>query len=650
MRQRSVQIVTKSSSRGGSAGADEATPLFDLDEDFVRDPPDDRAGRGRGEQRRRGGGTGGTGQGRPKRDAGGRPLRSGAEIRDVSLFWTEKIMCLADHLQVFAILWSSAQAWPWPFQYVSYTRWVLAFNVDVVGWMTYDITKPGAPARSIPVPAWGLWESESVSYVYYAGAFAGVPLLILLMFLLGMRWRSPMLRALAFRSAEFCYVPVALAVLRLGYCAPDGVHEGRLSVDPRIVCGTTQHLATLGVTFTIAGAYLVGMPLAMAAQVRHQVVHTHSDDHERRLLWCESEFLLGLSNSWLVHHMSMSSSYRRPHAYHRVWAMLFKLAVVLVFCFARWPLPGASADTDDSGQSPQVIALLCIFLVVAVVHTAVPPYRCRSTNLLLAAAEWPLVVMTFLGWFKASGVRSALVVDSVLSAINFATSGVAAAAMLGSLVWFVGVKKERWPTRLACGSAVRGETSRQRRRRLISLGVPLRGLWFVRMAHRGLSRFWGCLCCPQYGIVVSDTEVGSWLASIRRAQAMLDKCSVTPGLLMPLDKLDETAAELRVQVRPRPSFLNRRARAHARTLPLFSSARSSSAGANVLARFLASAVAVILCLSVLRIDAARPAPAPRVRTHPPSRTGANSRDAGLPPRYFAAAQPPAKWRQFAAAA
>eukprot|EP00697_Spironema_sp_BW2_P007175 gnl/Spiro4/21397_TR10464_c0_g1_i1.p1 gnl/Spiro4/21397_TR10464_c0_g1~~gnl/Spiro4/21397_TR10464_c0_g1_i1.p1 ORF type:complete len:171 (-),score=43.07 gnl/Spiro4/21397_TR10464_c0_g1_i1:27-539(-) len=47
--------------------------------------------------------------------------------RDVSLFWSEKVIILINFLQLFALFRSVSPAWPWPSWFSSKTLWCVCF-------------------------------------------------------------------------------------------------------------------------------------------------------------------------------------------------------------------------------------------------------------------------------------------------------------------------------------------------------------------------------------------------------------------------------------------------------------------------------------------------------------------------------------------
>ena len=301
--------------------------------------------------------------------------------------------------------------------------------------------------------------------------------------------------------------------------------------------------------------FLLGLPALLVLQIRSHLVYEEPAAHESRLVWCESEYLLGLNNFWKDGHMSSFSSFRRAHVYHRAWTMIHKLAIVLVFSFARWPTPARALDpdiedvlsSDTSGQSPQALILFAILVMWAVLQTVVPPYRCGSTTTVCLSLEWPLIVIVFLGWLKASGVRSALVIDSSILAMNTALGVVSLIGVCYGLFWKAGYHKERWPTRAACGTSLAGESARQRSRRLARARVPMRGMWFVP-SQRARRRCCGSVC-GRVDVAIHDMEVAQWLAIVRKAQRLLHKCAFTPGLMMPVDELEDMATSIREKVR-----------------------------------------------------------------------------------------------------
>lgn len=91
-----------------------------------------------------------------------------SRLRRVDLRWTEKLLAVVDTLQVYALLWSLSQPWPWPRPWLSATRWTVVANLDVVSIHDAAMTVTGPGTYSSP---WG----EREGYVSYAFLFMIVP-------------------------------------------------------------------------------------------------------------------------------------------------------------------------------------------------------------------------------------------------------------------------------------------------------------------------------------------------------------------------------------------------------------------------------------------------------------------------------------------
>lgn len=85
--------------------------------------------------------------------------------------WEEKIWMCVDALQLFALLWSLSQPWPWPRPWLAGTRWVVYANLDVVSIVDAAMTVTGPGTTSSP---WG----ERPGYIWYGSLFCMVPVVI----------------------------------------------------------------------------------------------------------------------------------------------------------------------------------------------------------------------------------------------------------------------------------------------------------------------------------------------------------------------------------------------------------------------------------------------------------------------------------------
>ena len=96
---------------------------------------------------------------------------SRSRLNRLDLRYSEKVLSLIDSLQMFALLWSLSQPWPWPRPWLNYSRWTVAINLDVVSIKDAAMTVTGPGNHASP---WG----ERAGYVYYAFVYSLVPIVI----------------------------------------------------------------------------------------------------------------------------------------------------------------------------------------------------------------------------------------------------------------------------------------------------------------------------------------------------------------------------------------------------------------------------------------------------------------------------------------
>ena len=112
----------------------------------------------------------------------GRARVMAPKLRSASIFWAEKTVLLVDTLQVYALLWTMAQAWPWPAPWLKWTRFALAFNLDA-----FTLAQSGSAGSTggsavayvrggVLFSPWG----QRSGYLAYSTVFCAVPLLFAL--------------------------------------------------------------------------------------------------------------------------------------------------------------------------------------------------------------------------------------------------------------------------------------------------------------------------------------------------------------------------------------------------------------------------------------------------------------------------------------
>lgn len=257
-------------------------------------------------------------------------------LRRVDLRWTEKALAVVDTLQIYALMWSLSQPWPWPRRWLSATRWTVAANLDFLSIYDAAMTVTGPGTSTSP---WG----ERPGYVFYAFVFTLVPVAIQTLWhfrkILTLVWldrgvlfhrivlgesKPPPPSAkvvsslIAFEralllAAHLLYLPVVLAVIRLLLCDSDGT----LSADPTTSCRSATLVLPAMLGCIVVVVFTLDLKRHTTSAAHAVTTYGGKSDHERFLQRVEIEYSLNLCNGWEADHLWMVSSFRRHAVRYR---------------------------------------------------------------------------------------------------------------------------------------------------------------------------------------------------------------------------------------------------------------------------------------------------------------------------------------------
>lgn len=257
-------------------------------------------------------------------------------LRRIDLRVAEKLWSFLDALQVFAVLWSLSQPWPWPRPWLRGTRWVVAVNLDFVSIKNAAMTVTGPGTKT------SLY-GERPGYVYFTLVLLVLPVGIQIVWyfrgVLMTLWRSQFsafhrvmlghgrvkpptssitsaligFERVLLLLSHILYLPVVFGVVRLFVCDSDGT----LSADPTTNCRSAFLIlpAILGcVVVVLFTLFLKKRTTAAGYAVK---TYMFNADHERFLQRVEIEYVLDLCNAWEADHLWMVSSFRRHAVRYR---------------------------------------------------------------------------------------------------------------------------------------------------------------------------------------------------------------------------------------------------------------------------------------------------------------------------------------------
>ena len=350
----------------------------------------------------------------------------------VSLVWEEKLLLLAEFTQAFAVIRLASPDFPWPLRFRNWTRWALLANLDYPAFVFEDPASVKYP-KTAPWPPYallwmallallGLWLA-AVAVLHrarhrrpraYYGAlraccFAGqllyTPLLVALPRIVYHCEMHTLDVAVANQRQrqEFMYakeLPYATAMFsRAAGATVTEQALGSVYSGSTRACFGLEHAATAAVYFALAVPVLVWMPAFFFRATQRGMVFGTQDNHETQLQSLELEYLLGANDHWRESHCWVFSSFRRAAAWHYLYAVA-----------RRWALVGCLFLP----HVPRAVAMFGVVAFSQAVLLVWPSYRCSSSARFARWLGWVLTLMAFSGLTRVLEVRSFFLVDTSL--------------------------------------------------------------------------------------------------------------------------------------------------------------------------------------------------------------------------------------------
>lgn len=359
------------------------------------------------------------------------------------LCWFEKVLLLIDYCQLFALLWITAQPWPWPYLWSDYTRFIVYTNIDL-----FSTSPNGAlVGRSSSLSAqWGKMDD----YPAYALKFAIVQFgLFAVILYLRRKWDaygevSPERRhrniAILLCLSYVLYIPCSLATFRLYYCDAD---PHVLSADPEIQCFGTEHSIYFAICSALTLPVFFGLPYIIYRYIENSVVYHYETDHEKRLQVWEILQMLSLDDHWLRKQLWLTSSFNKFGAYYRLHMLLLKAWFLILFIFFRFNLRLQCVLFVFS------TAIFCLYYSLGglINWRKYLPYRNFNSNLMMLCTFGLMITNTIFGMFNQFGVRNAITVGSTESYFLWAAS-FCATMITGAIIVYEAITSKvfDWPS------------------------------------------------------------------------------------------------------------------------------------------------------------------------------------------------------------
>ena len=356
----------------------------------------------------------------------------------ISLWVSDSVLMLIEHIQIFAVFLVLSEKWSWPLDWIRETSFVLLINLDI--WEFWKINKDiydGASDAYVPskdmfsyktyVLIWTLFTLIfCTAYIaMYRYLLYNRPLYLLL-------YLTRMKRVLSVVAQVVC-IPLGLVVVRLLQCRPKVTSTTNLeqshivlNVENDIKCWSGSHLIygleTLGwfLLLVVALLFLV-YPMYLWCKTKGEVFTHSSSQHEGYLQLKEAEYLKGLDIVWAVEQFFLFSSYRRPWVHYQ--PVMYFLRFLVVFTY------GISLSYQ---VYPMAIVTITMFLL-ALLMMVVKPFRVNAFNVMKIVSLLCNSLNALIGLLLEMEVESAVL---IYPTIKYALLGINSFAILCFIVFF----------------------------------------------------------------------------------------------------------------------------------------------------------------------------------------------------------------------
>ena len=359
----------------------------------------------------------------------------------VSLWLSDSVLMLIEHIQIFAVFLVLSEKWSWPLDWIRETSFVLLINLDI--WEFWKINKDiydGASRAYIPSSDMFSYKTYLIIWTVIALTFC-IGYIAMYRYLINKRplylllYLTRIKRVLSVVAQVVC-IPFGLVVVRLLQCRPkittalnstaSELSENVLDVENDVKCWSGSHLIygleSLGwFLFLIAAILFLVYPMYLWRVTKGEVFTHSSSQHEGYLQLKEAEYLKGLDIVWAVEQFFLFSSYRRPWVYYQ--SVMYFLRFSVVFAY------GISLDYQ---VYPMAIVTIAMFLL-ALIMMVVKPFRVNVFNVMKIVSLFCNMFNALIGLLLEMKVESAIL---IYPNIKYALLGINSFAIFAFIVFF----------------------------------------------------------------------------------------------------------------------------------------------------------------------------------------------------------------------
>ncbi len=363
-----------------------------------------------------------------------------AKTRNVSLWISDAILLLLEHVQLFALIVSMSLSWPWPLDWIEATSIFFLANLDLWEFVKVNSVYEGQThafedPSAVPFDYLGYaiaWLMAAILFpVLFYVLYAVVSRISQLGPINTLLLRARILRWFTLIAQAF-FLPFGLVVVRLFGCRDYPLPEGGVQYQSVVLrdteCGSGNHVGILVPLLLVGIFYFVALPCWMVYKIRKELIipsfctYRTGSTHEQFVLVKEAEYVLRLDVSWAIYQYPFFSSFRRPWVWFRPLTFFTKGIILAIFGLLIY-------ETDD-----QVFAMFAFVGLYWVAVMFVPVYRLHSFNAMLVFSIFVNLCNLFIGMLIVLEVQNALLVgDNLFNALLVLN----VTWLFGAVVWIV---------------------------------------------------------------------------------------------------------------------------------------------------------------------------------------------------------------------
>ena len=375
---------------------------------------------------------------------------SAKEKRKTVLVFHDAFFLVLDYLQFYALVLAISLRWPWPYNWMYSTRFLLITNLDI--WEFLKLNTPSIYESTVNrfidssllpfdyrflLLAWGIFIFLFISsYVaIYIGMYYQKRYNLLLQL-------ARFKRTYLFLVQVFM-MPVGVALAKVYHCNADN----NMDVHNETPCGSGEHIAYMAVSLAIFFGLFILVPAWMIMKIKSQIFNLKANSHEAHLQLKEAEYAHSLDLIWALKHYHMFSSFKIFWTYYQPVMIFLKLIFIVAYAAMLWV------------QTWQMLVFTIPILLLFVIIIFKWPFRVTSFNFQQIINVLCMLVLSFMGFMQnMDGVDSVFFTVRYLSiellAINVFWLGMMAMWLLYVILRYFGClckSKPLWPQLTSSG-------------------------------------------------------------------------------------------------------------------------------------------------------------------------------------------------------